>query len=475
MTTAARVRRAALMTAAMVFGVLPLSGSEARMAKIEDTGITPVYVQNYEELTCRACGETSLFWIYCEPEFAAGGRSLAEEGVVYSDDPRTDSVRLGTPETDESKSYTGFHWKMTMCLNCSAINGDLSPSDHAFWLNIFRLEACPADHTQEIRYEAVDGAHHQVTAVDTAVCRWCGESSESLDTALEDHTYTASVTDPTADAGGYTTYTCTLCGYSYRGDETPPLSQQGETDPDPTPDPTPDPIPDPVPDPVPDPAPDPLPELSPMPETLSHRAYIEGMPGGLFAPSKSMTRAEGAVMLARLMEESLPSAADGSFEDVPADAWYAEAVNRLAAAGVVRGRTARTFAPQAEITRAEFAALAARIFPTGGAQRDRAFPDVPASHWAAEEIGAAEALGWIQGYPDGAFRPDAPITRAEAVAVLNRVLGRQADRTYLEENLADLRTFPDVGPDYWAWYDVLEAANSHGAHMDGQEIWVSLF
>ena len=80
-------------------------------------------------------------------------------------------------------------------------------------------------------------------------------------------------------------------------------------------------------------------------------------------------------------------------------------------------------------------------------------------------------MGWLRGDPDGLFRPADPVTRAEGVVILNRVLGHRADRAYITVHLAELRTFADVDPAHWAWYDILEAANSHTAYLKEQELW----
>lgn len=180
-------------------------------------------------------------------------------------------------------------------------------------------------------------------------------------------------------------------------------------------------------------------------------------------------------MLARLLPEE-PTAEFHYFSDVPEDAWYAPSVNRLAALGVIYGKGDHIFDPDAPITRAGFAAMTMRFFEAIGGQTGKAgclsgFPDVPADYWAADVIQTAKERGWLQGRSDGLFYPNDPITRAESVVVLNRVLERKADRAYVTARLAELRTFVDVDPAHWAWYDILEASNSHTALLEEQEIW----
>ncbi|MBT9683731.1 S-layer homology domain-containing protein [Pseudoflavonifractor sp. MCC625] len=156
--------------------------------------------------------------------------------------------------------------------------------------------------------------------------------------------------------------------------------------------------------------------------------------------------------------------------DVPEDAWYARAVNTLASMGVVAGVGGEKFWPEAPITRAEFVAMAGRFahpVEAGG----MTFADVQEDDWFYEEVQSAIWYGWISGYPDGTFGPEQPMTRAQAAAILNRMLGRSADRAFLAEDHG-LREFRDVSKSHGAYFDICEAANGHGYEKrDGLEFW----
>ena len=218
-------------------------------------------------------------------------------------------------------------------------------------------------------------------------------------------------------------------------------------------------------------------------ETQRHGAYIYGYGDGSFGPERSMTRSEAAAIFARLLADRngdrISAAGGARFSDVPAGAWYAGYVRYLTSYGVVYGRGRDTFAPDEAITRAEFTAFAVRFFSAYGdgdpenMERYDGFTDVRDGYWAAQYIHDAAAGGWIVGYGDGSFRGDATITRAEAVTIINRLLGREADADYIGGSLRRLNTFPDVPRRHWAYYAVMEAANGHSAayEKDGGEEW----
>ena len=192
-----------------------------------------------------------------------------------------------------------------------------------------------------------------------------------------------------------------------------------------------------------------------------HYAYIVGYPNGNVEPNGNITRAEVATIFFRLLTEEVRTAnstQSNSLSDVTRGQWFNHAVSTLSSMGIVKGHNDGTFAPNAPITRAEFAAIAAR-FDDKNTNTSSKFTDI-ASHWAKNEIGIAANKGWINGYPDGTFRPDQYITRAEAMTLVNRVLNR------LPENSSDLLDsmikWPD-NSDASAWYylAVQEATNSH--------------
>ena len=192
-----------------------------------------------------------------------------------------------------------------------------------------------------------------------------------------------------------------------------------------------------------------------------HYAYIVGYPNGNVEPNGNITRAEVATIFFRLLTEKVRTAnstQSNSLSDVTRGQWFNHAVSTLSSMGIVKGHNDGTFAPNAPITRAEFAAIAAR-FDDKNRDTSSKFTDI-ASHWAKNEIGIAANKGWINGYPDGRFRPNQYITRAEAMTLVNRVLNR------LPENSSDLLDsmikWPD-NSDASAWYylAVQEATNSH--------------
>lgn len=192
-----------------------------------------------------------------------------------------------------------------------------------------------------------------------------------------------------------------------------------------------------------------------------HEVYIHGYPDGAFRPDGDLSRAEAAQMFYNLAGVRTPEALlQQRFMDVCPDDWYAPAVNALAELGVVAGVDATHFAPQRSITRAEFAAMAAR-FAKAAAEGKCDFPDVAADTWYAGYVAAGAARGWLGGYLDGTFRPESSITRAEVVAILNRMCDRQADSDYLTAHSADLTQFRDLASSHWAYADILEAANGH--------------
>ena len=206
--------------------------------------------------------------------------------------------------------------------------------------------------------------------------------------------------------------------------------------------------------------------------TTSHIRYMNGSSDGMFYPSSALTRAEAAQMIYSLLQGA--SAADVvqsvSFSDVASDAWYAEAVNNLAKYGVLNG-SGGTFRPDSFISRAEFVAMLSKFFTP--VESGRTFTDVPESQWAHDIVASAAEQGWISGYTDGSFHPDGTLTRAEAAAVTNRVLGRSADKN-TASSAAGIRIFPDLEKWHWAYYDIMEASIGHQHSGSGAgEVWTS--
>ena len=192
-----------------------------------------------------------------------------------------------------------------------------------------------------------------------------------------------------------------------------------------------------------------------------HYAYIVGYPDKTVRPQNGITRAEVATIFFRLLTDETRNAnstKSNSYSDVAAGAWYNHAVSTLSAMGIVKGDSYGKFNPNAPITRAEFAAIAAR-FDDKANTTTADFSDI-ASHWAKNEISAASNNGWITGYPDGTFRPDNKITRAEAMTLVNRVLKRLPET---EEDLHDdmIKWSDNSDVSQWFYLDVQEATNSH--------------
>ena len=192
-----------------------------------------------------------------------------------------------------------------------------------------------------------------------------------------------------------------------------------------------------------------------------HFAYVVGYPDGTVRPNDNITRAEVTSIFFRLLKDEVRDenlTNDNSFSDVNDEDWFNAAVSTMASLGIVKGRTADEFVPNANITRAEFAAICARFDDSQYSVVDN-FADVD-SHWAKDEIHETAAYGWIKGYEDGTFKPDKAITRAEAMTMINRVLNRVPETA--DDLLDDMIVWPD-NSDVSAWYylPVQEATNSH--------------
>ena len=219
-------------------------------------------------------------------------------------------------------------------------------------------------------------------------------------------------------------------------------------------------------------------EATGVPDKLNgddHFAYVIGYPDGKVHPEGNISRAETATIFFRLLKADIRDGnltADNDFSDVSDGQWHNKAISTMAKLGIVKGRRADRFDPDASITRAEFAAICAR-FNTKPVENSSSFSDI-SGHWAENEIERAAAFGWISGYPDGTFRPDARITRAEAMTMINRVLCRMPQS---ESDLLDsMVTWPDNKPSDWHYLAVQEATNSHDFDRQGEvgESWTKL-
>lgn len=206
-----------------------------------------------------------------------------------------------------------------------------------------------------------------------------------------------------------------------------------------------------------------------------HFAYVVGYPNGTVGPLGSITRAETATIFFRLLQDEVRDGnltESGHFDDVKAGEWYTLPIYTMNKLGILMGRTDKVFAPQASITRAEFAAICAR-FDTGVTEEYQPFTDI-SGHWAEKDIERAAALGWVQGDPSGRFHPDDKITRAEAMAMINRVLCRIPEKA--SDLLPDMNVWPDNQPNAWYYLPVQEATNSHEYKHKGEvhEKWTAM-
>ncbi len=246
----------------------------------------------------------------------------------------------------------------------------------------------------------------------------------------------------------------------------------GDEPDEPTPDPNPTPDPDPTPDPTPTPGPgggDKPPYIPPVDpddsgvsdllNTDDHIQYLFGYPEGTFGPENNMTRAEVAQMFYNLLLDQDVTITK-TFDDVPANAWYAKAVNTLASLGVVSGVGNGDFEPERSITRAEFTSIAMK-FAEGKTGGTNIFSDVKSTDWFYRAVVNSTQYGWIHGYGDGTFRPNNPITRVEVTAIVNNMLGREADVDFVTEHYDELNHFSDLAVSHWGYYHIVEATNDH--------------
>lgn len=209
--------------------------------------------------------------------------------------------------------------------------------------------------------------------------------------------------------------------------------------------------------------------------TDDHYAYIVGGPDGTVRPNDSMTRAGVATIFFRLLKDSVRDAnllTGCTYTDVPDGHWANTAISTMTGLGIVQGHSATTFDPSAPITRAQFAAICAR-FDTGKSNGSRTFSDIK-GHWAKAYIERAAELGWISGFQDGTFHPDAYITRAQAVTMINRMLNRLPEDP--SDLLPGMNVWPDCRPGDWFYLAIQEATNSHDyRHKAGSyETWTGL-
>ena len=206
-----------------------------------------------------------------------------------------------------------------------------------------------------------------------------------------------------------------------------------------------------------------------------HYAYVVGYSDGTVRPNANISRAEVATIFFRLLKEEVRDGnltTENTFADVTDGQWHNKAISTMAKLGVVKGRNAEAFDPDAPITRAEFATICAR-FDKNQISTSSNFTDI-SGHWAEKYIERAATLGWIAGYSDGTFRPSNYITRAEAMTMINRVLCRMPQSE--DDLLNDMTVWPDNHPTDWHYLAVQEATNNHEFERKGavNETWTKL-
>lgn len=213
---------------------------------------------------------------------------------------------------------------------------------------------------------------------------------------------------------------------------------------------------------------DAAPEESPAPDTLTavgalktgdHDPYLAGYAGDYFRPNRKMTRADVCEMLYTLLKEK-PTDLSYNFTDVQESDSYGPAVAAMNALGVVSGVSADRFAPNSLVTRAQFVLMLAKFFEKAEVEPEPSFTDITPEHWAYKSIGVAESRGWISGYSDGTFRPNANITRAQITVMINVALERRGEGYAADR---DTQKFVDVAKDSWCYLDVTEAAERSDA------------
>ncbi len=201
-----------------------------------------------------------------------------------------------------------------------------------------------------------------------------------------------------------------------------------------------------------------------------HVVFICGRDTGVFAPKDNLTRAEAATIFAKLtIGFDQEAKYKCTFSDVNSNAWYAKYVGFLQETGTSFGYPDGTFKPNDPISRAEFVSLAS-IYESETVDSAGSFSDIPTTHWAYKQIEYARNRKWISGYPGGNFEPDKNIIRAEAVTLVCRILEREINAQSTNGNA--IKVFPDVPRDYWAFYDIVESASPHDFTItEGRELW----
>ncbi len=199
-------------------------------------------------------------------------------------------------------------------------------------------------------------------------------------------------------------------------------------------------------------------------EHPSHISYINGYPDGTVNPDGNITREEIAAVLHRVKEYEETNAIGNVFPDVTSDRWSADEIEKMADEKIILGYPDGDFKPEGNLTRAEFAALVYRFVGLGEEDSDNYLSDLYETHWAYKEIKALCDAGLVQGYEDGSFRPENNITRAEVMTVINKILGRKPMDSYVKT--LDLNPYSDLDKEQWYYTTVLEATITHDYVLD---------
>ncbi len=202
----------------------------------------------------------------------------------------------------------------------------------------------------------------------------------------------------------------------------------------------------------------------------NHITYVQGYPEGDFRPERPITRAEAAQIFYNLLTGVKKTGYSSSFSDVKSSSWYADAIYCLSANNIISGYPNGTYKPNEYITRAEFATIAAK-FDNFSSDNKKSFIDLASSHWAYKYIMSASDKGWINGYPDNTFKPEKNITRSEVVKMVNNILERGIKSEGIPVNLHTL--YRDLTIEHWSFADIIEASVEHSytRDKDGWEIW----